>query len=224
MFSDLLKIVFPKNCTSCKKALLKQEQFLCMQCYLAVHQFPEIFEKNNSLELLLNNPNVYQANALWQFDKKGISQKVLHELKYQGNQKIGEYCGGLIGKKILAQNLQVDFIMPVPLHKKKFKERGYNQSQVLSKGINECTNIPVKQILKRVKYTQTQTKKSKEERIKNVKKAFEVCPNLNLGKEHVVILDDVITTGVTINECVNTLKEKFPHLKISVFSLAFAKI
>lgn len=223
MINDLLKIAFPNNCVSCNNALNKSESFICIKCFLSLHSYMEPIDNSNSLYQASNNKAINTAGAFWEFDKSGLTQKILHELKYNGNKKLGLHLGELIGKEFNFPQ-KIDYLIPVPLHKRKLKQRGYNQAEVLANGISLVTQIPTISALKRVKYTATQTKKSKEERITNVKKAFDIIDKIDLNNKQVVLIDDVITTGVTINECANTLIKKYPQINLSIYSLAFAKI
>lgn len=224
MIKDLLKIAFPNNCISCSHSLLKQEQFFCLYCYTSIHLYSNSFIAGNEILNEIQNNNIQHAGSLWIFEKEGISQKALHELKYKGNKKIGLYLGELMGINLLKTNQTFDYLLPIPLHKSKLKQRGYNQSEILAQGISSILKVKVGDFLIRTRHTETQTKKSKLERIENVKDAFTILNSKNLEGKNILLVDDVITTGTTINECVKTLSNEIPDLNISIYSLAFAKI
>lgn len=224
MLADLLKIAFPKNCVSCKNTLLNGENQICIVCSIGIHHFSEEISKNNSMSQPLEPNIIEKIGALWEFDKKGKVQEILYELKYNGNKSLGNHLGELIGIKLRSTEIFFEEIIPVPLHKKKLKKRGYNQAEILGKGVSEITGVPINNLLIRNRNTETQTKKSKQERIANIKNAFSVNPKIKKMPGHVLLVDDVFTTGVTIQECISTLKRENVDVKISVFCLAFSRI
>ena len=225
MFNDLVRIGFPKNCLSCSNSLVNNELFICTNCYfyipkgeLAINQDTEtgkLFEKNKCF---------HGSSHLLNFDKNGKTQHILHELKYNSNIRLGEYLGSLIASEFEILLKDIDYILPVPLHPKKEHQRGYNQSLVISNGINSVLGIPVsKNNLIRIKYTETQTKKNKSERIKNMNNAFDLRDINEFKGKTLLLLDDVITTGSTLNECIRVLSE-IKDVKIKTLLLAKANI
>lgn len=144
------------------------------------------------------------------FSKKGASQSLLHQLKYKNKPEIGVELGRLYGN-VLRENgfaKNWDQITPVPLHPVKQKKRGYNQSEQFAKGLSESMGIPVVLSLVRVQHTETQTKKSRMERIENVAEVFDVDPNNDVHGKRLLLVDDVMTTGATLITCANVLLEK----------------
>ncbi|MEN8827027.1 MAG: ComF family protein [Flavobacteriales bacterium] len=209
MLIDLIKIGFPKNCLSCSNALVQNENYLCSSCYfylpkgeLAIHN------ETDSGKLFEPLDSFVGAGHLFNFDKNGKTQQVLHELKYNSNQDFGVYLGKLFGNEFFNILTHIDLIVPVPLHPKKQHQRGFNQSELLARGISDVTNINIStNNLIRNRFTETQTKKNKSERKKNIAMAFEIINKLEFENKRIVILDDVITTGSTLSECIKVLSQ-----------------
>ncbi|WP_336246174.1 ComF family protein [Cognataquiflexum nitidum] len=156
----------------------------------------------------LTKPNL--AMSFLRFSKKGASQSLLHQLKYKNKPEIGIELGRLYGN-ILRQSgfsQNWDHIVPVPLHPLKKKKRGYNQSEQFAKGLSEALNIPVALSLIRVQFTETQTRKSRMERIENVAEVFDVDSLDEIKGKRLLLVDDVMTTGATLITCANVLLEK----------------
>lgn len=165
------------------------------------------------------------ATSYFFFVKSSDFQHLLHELKYNGRSDIGVYLGKRFGSELVQQPefSHFDSIIPVPLHRDKQKKRGYNQSEMIALGLSESMGVPVDtKTLTRTSYNETQTKKSRIERWENVKSVFSAEPNSNLNGKHVLIVDDVMTTGATIEGCANALLLRNPNVKISVATLAYA--
>lgn len=165
------------------------------------------------------------AIASLNFLKSGITQKLLHEFKYNHKTEIGELFGRQIGGMLMEQKVveQIDLILPVPLHPKKERKRGYNQSHYFAKGISEITGIPTRfDILKRIKHSKSQTSKTREMRWKSVEEAFSVIKKAQLKERHILLVDDVVTTGATIEACGIKLLSA-GAAKLSLGTLAIAK-
>jgi|TARA_B110000495_G_C23031296_1_gene614274 ComF family protein len=164
------------------------------------------------------------ALSAFTFIKKGKVQRLMHELKYQGNTKVGELMGIELGKEIDKAKItdKVDVVIPVPLHKKKLKQRGYNQSQFIAIGVAKVLECEMDtDLLKRMEHSESQTRKSKYERWENVGEAFTLTDaNQYIGK-HILLVDDVVTTGATLEACCKKLEE-IEGVKLSVGTLASA--
>lgn len=212
IFEDFLALVFPKTCCICKKSLFDFEDQLCKVCIarLSITNY-HLRPKNNELVskiMGLTKPNLVMS--FLRFSKKGASQILLHQLKYKNKPEIGIELGRLYGN-ILNENgfkENWDQITPVPLHPLKQRKRGYNQSEQFARGLSEALGIPVVLSLIRIQYTETQTKKSRMERIENVAEVFDVDPNLEVNGKRLLLVDDVMTTGATLITCANVLLEK----------------
>lgn len=207
MLTDLIKIGFPQNCLSCSNALVQSEKFICSSCYFYLPKGELAIRINtDSGKLFEENDSFLGAGHLFDFDKEGKTQHLLHELKYNSNLPFGEYLGTLLGSEFQALLSDIDFLVPVPLHPKKEYKRGFNQSHLLGKGISSVTSIPISSNnLIRTRFTETQTKKNKEERKMNIQNAFEVRSPQEFENKTLLLLDDVITTGSTLMECIRVL-------------------
>lgn len=219
MIKDLISIAFPNNCIGCNEVLLKGEEFICLKCNFQI-PFCEDYIFNSSDWLTDENTQLF---GLFFYDKKGVTQSIIHEIKYKGNIKLASYLGEILGGNIKEKGVVIDTVIPVPLHKKRLKQRGYNQAEEIAKGIGKSLSKEVStNLLVRTKYTQTQTSKDKQLREENILNAFDI--NLKQQKEikNVLLVDDVITTGATINECLKTLN-KIPNINVFVVSLGIVK-
>ena len=167
---------------------------------------------------------VYNATSYFFFQKGSSFQKLLHILKYKGNKEIGELMGKYAAIDLLDSPdfTSIDLIIPVPLHPKKYKIRGYNQSEWIGKGISTILDKPQDiSILVRIRENATQTKKSVYERFENTEGIFELRDKTILEGKHVLLVDDVLTTGSTLEACVKALLET-KGIKVSIFTLAVA--
>jgi ComF family protein len=225
MLSHLLNLFFPNNCPGCGYTFLHGESIICNRCLHTLprtnyHRFPD----NPIAKNFWGKANIYAATSAFFFDKGETLQHLLHQLKYRGNSKIGVVLGRQVALELqhAPEFSHADVIIPVPLHPKKLLMRGYNQSEVIAKGISENWNIPVQPaLLIRTKHTQTQTHKSRFQRFENVKDVFHLQDKQSYAGKHILIIDDVITTGSTILSCAQAFAE-VPHCKISVASVAAA--
>jgi len=168
--------------------------------------------------------DIYQANAFMYFRKKGLAQQLMHELKYNGNREMGIFLGELFGRQIKGtmQPLKPDLMTTVPLHKQKLSKRGFNQSDEIAKGFAREIDVPfVPGILERTRYTDTQTKKKRYERWENTEGSFVVGNQQSIEGKHIGIMDDVITTGATLESCGQQLLQ-VSGVRLSIFSLCMA--
>ncbi|NIJ50933.1 ComF family protein [Dyadobacter arcticus] len=207
LLSDFIDLLFPRCCEGCEHSLVGNEETLCTICRVSL---PRI--GHNSLNLaslqykFVNVPEVVSSHSFLLFTKKGKVQKLLHAFKYRGNKEVGILLGSMFGEELIESGSlpPADLIISVPLHEKKKKIRGYNQSDLLAEGFSRVTGIPwTGTALQRIRYTETQTGKSKLERRENVKGVFEIKEKLD--QKSIIIMDDVLTTGATLEECVQTL-------------------
>lgn len=206
---DFVDLIFPRCCAACDKGLIGNEEIICTSCRIAL---PRVQEDSVSAEMIgqkfINIHEVTKTHAYLLFTKKGKVQKLLHALKYKGQAELGVEMGFMFGQEMRENGSlpDADLIISVPLHKKKLKSRGYNQSDKLAEGFSRATNIPWSgNVLERVKYTETQTGKTRDERWKNVRKVFVVKGDVKDKK--VIIMDDVLTTGATVEACIEVLIE-----------------
>lgn len=209
----------------CGGVLSKSESILCFICE---NNLPKTyFEKdaeNVVFKRMYGRIPIQQATSFLYFDKGGLVQHLMHQLKYNDKKEIGLYLGKLLGQQLMQHSayFNIDMIIPVPLHEKKLYQRGYNQSELFAKGIAEAMNKSLAtDIISRIDYTQSQTGKNKFERWENVKDAFRLNNAELIKGKQVLLVDDVITTGATLEACAQHLMNE-EDVKISVATIAFA--
>jgi len=224
---DFVGLVYPKLCVVCNGHLLKTEQGFCFTCE---QELPRTYDElnpaaNPASRVFWGRFPVEAAASCFVFTGQGKVQELVHNLKYNGRKDAGIAAGYYYGTilKGISPFLTADLILPVPLHEDKLHKRGYNQATCLAQGLSEAMNIPYSEkILLRLKATSSQTRKSREQRWENVGEVFAVSARNKLEGKHIVIVDDVVTTGATIEACVLPLLD-IPGIKISVVSLAAAR-
>lgn len=209
LWLDFVDLIFPRCCEACDKGLVGTEDVICTSCRIGLPRVEQDSVFSASIgQKFMNVHEVASTHSFLLFTKKGKVQKLLHALKYRGKSEIGILLGFMFGQEMVANgNVPVaDLIVTVPLHKKKMKIRGYNQSDKLAEGFSNATHIPWSgNMLKRSRFTETQTGKTRNERWENVKGVFQVEENVE-GKT-VIIIDDILTTGATLEACMEVLKE-----------------
>ena len=223
--NHLINLFYPSVCSACGNLLMQNEETVCLSCrYLLPKTLYEQNQDNPLAQMFHGQIGFNAVTAEFFFSKTGKVQHLLHQLKYEGNKDAGFFLGQQLGESIKnAEPFQgIDFLVPIPLHPKKEHLRGYNQSYVIAQGVEDKTKIPIiKDCLYRKVFTSTQTKKSREERWDNVKDIFDVKNQELLENKHVLIIDDVLTTGATLMAAGNTLS-KIQDIKISVATAACA--
>ena len=217
LFLDIINLIFPKTCYSCKSVLVKNERVLCLKCYV---DLPKHFNRQNIHQLILSvNGKNYKLCRRCKFQKKSAIQKLIYELKYNNKAYLGEYLGKELYKNI--SHLQnVNYIIPVPLHDEKLSQRGYNQSELIAKGLQKhlkCTLL--NDVLVRKENTVSQTNKSRFHRFENMAGVFYLTEKKELENKHIILLDDVFTTGATISECIKVL-EQIRNINITIVCMA----
>jgi ComF family protein len=222
-FSDLVFLIFPAHCEACGNVLFKNEEIVCIKCLYELPRTNYSYDKENPiLNLLAGRLYLTSATALYSFHKDSKFRKLLHKLKYNHRPEIGV----ILGKDLASEMKQsgnfddIDFIVPVPLHPKRKKWRGYNQSEEIAKGIAEVLNIAISadNFIRNVETT-TQTQKTKDERWQNVAGKFKIVDeNIFVGK-HLLLVDDVLTTGATLEACGEMLL-KIAGVRLSIGVLA----
>lgn len=225
MLKSLVNLLFPKTCCGCNVALLQAENTVCTRCR---HDMPFTQHYKN-----VNNEvyNRFQGRLLLEhassavyFHKKGMVQQMVHNLKYKGQQQVGTLIGQLYGNDLkYVESLQtITEIIPVPLHPKKLRERGYNQVTTFGRELATALNVPYNEtILLRKTYTKTQTNKNLAARAEIIGSAFDVkYTQKDIGK-HFLLIDDVVTTGATLEACGRALLQ-IPNSKLSIVTIAYA--
>lgn len=225
-FNDLvnsfIRLFLPDVCVVCGAELIEGESGVCLKCLFKIPKTNNFRDENNSAEVLMAGRIPFERIATFSyFAKGGVLSPMIHQLKYNNRKDIGLLLGKIFGKDLLNSEFikELDLVVPVPLHPKKKRQRGYNQAEVIAHGLSEVTDIPVViNNLIRVVYNPTQTKRTKTERWDNVKGIFDVKDSNLFDNKHILLVDDVITTGSTIEACGIAL-QKCHNLKISIAAI-----
>ena len=222
---SLLQLVFPHVCDGCGSDLLNEESQLCLRC---LNSLPETnFEKyiSNPVEKMFwGRLSLVSAAAHFYFTKESLMQRLMHQFKYRGNKDLGLQLGRLMGIALKESNRfdTIDTLVPLPLFPSKEKKRGYNQATVLCEGIAEVLLLPVfKNVIIRPQHTDTQTKKGRIERWKNIEGKFELINAAAIQNKHLLLIDDVVTTGATLEACGSELL-KANNVRLSIATLCQA--
>lgn len=223
-WDSFLAILFPPYCVACSQLLVRQEQFICSACQFHLPVLDHHFFPNNEVvkRLMGKVPLVYGL-AYLKFSQSSIVQQILHQLKYQGRKDLAVYFGRLMGQQLVLglADRPVDVIVPIALHRRKLKARGYNQSEFLAAGIAQILHVPLdSKSLIRHQDNASQTKFWGSERFENVEHAFS-CIAKHLQGKHILLVDDVLTTGATVTAAATCLLQ-VPDTKLSVALLALA--
>lgn len=220
-----LELFFPRLCIICGEKLLRHERFICLKCLLHLPRTDFQLPGDTTMEqLFYGRVPVESAFAYFEFRKGSNYRRILHQMKYKGQKEIGEF----FGERFAAELLQTgslslpDYLCPVPLHPKKERKRGFNQSYHIALGLSRQLHVPVlKDNLRRIANTGTQTRKSRYERWENMENMFEVInPDLFDGR-HIALVDDVVTTGATLEACASAILSCC-DARISMLTLAMA--
>ena len=213
---DLLMLFFPSNCLVCGLKLHAPGDILCFICELEMPRtgFGD-FENNPVSKIFWGRVRVSGGTSLFRFEKGSAYQTLLHDLKYRGNRRAGLYLGRLLGQELMNTSLaDSDLMVPVPLHRLRLKRRGFNQSELIARGASEITGIPVaNHLLKRHSYQHSQTTMNRQERFENMAAAFTLGNNApDLHEKKILIIDDIITTGATLEACSQVMLSQFKCL------------
>jgi ComF family protein len=223
--SPLVHFFYPHTCPGCGSDIIEKQNFLCLECTTNLPHTGFALHADNPVEKIFwGRIMVVAAMSEFYFSKDSIIQNLIHEFKYKGNRKAGLFLGNMIGDSLLNSNRfsNIDALVPLPLFSIREFKRGYNQSSLLCAGINEVLGLPL--ILKnviRIVHTGTQTKKGRIQRWENVEKSFHVVQPEALQGKHILLVDDVITTGATLEACgAEILKVADTSLSIATLALA----
>jgi len=209
----------------CENILINKERVICTNCR---HELPvtnfSLDNDNPVQKVFYGRVKLEYATSLLFFSKKGNVQKLIHQLKYRGYREISEFLGVWLGARLAQEDLglKIDMVIPVPLHKKKLKSRGFNQVEDFGKEIAKSLNVPyIDNVLLKTSFTSTQTLKARLSRWSNIEETFVLTNPELIKNKHVLLVDDIITTGATLEACSVVLREA-GGVKISVASMALA--
>jgi len=222
---DFFSLFFPEHCAACGTLLVGTERVLCTRC---LYELPltgwESFPDNPMAQMMWGRVPLVRATAFFFFHKESRYQQMMHRFKYRGQYTIGLRMGRLFGASLRTGSFPMpDAIIPVPLHHRKLRERGYNQSMWIARGIGRAMDRPViGNALVRQEFQSSQTRRLREDRWENISGAFRVCDPENLKGKHLLLVDDVITTGATLEACATELL-RIPGTSVSLAALAAAE-
>jgi ComF family protein len=223
---DLLSLFFPEVCVGCKRTLIRQEECICTHCkfslpYTGFH----LEEENQAVKKLWGRVPVENVVSYIYFINGSHVQQIMHSIKYRNNPLVAQFLGRRYGAELNAAELfkEADLIVPVPLHKKRLVQRGYNQSEYFGKGLSESMGIDMHtKTLKRTQHRKSQTTRNRYERYENTKGIFKITKPENIVNQHILLVDDVLTTGATLEACAQALLQ-VKGVKVSIITLAYAK-
>lgn len=223
MFEALFNLVFPNICYACGHTVQPPVLHICIECRadLAKVDTPN-FTNNKIQHLFWGRLELQKATSYLRFEQFGKTQRLLHALKYKGVKELGITLGELAAQELNEQGFfsEIDVLIPIPIHRRKKRKRGYNQSLLIAEGISNITQIPVeKKVLQKTVNTKSQTRKSRFERFQNVNQTFELRQPNSLTNQHILLIDDVVTTGATVEACGNLLRS-IPGIQLSLLTMA----
>jgi len=220
------QLFFPHVCAGCGSDLLTEKQFLCLRC---LHELPlthfHLYADNPVEKIFWGRVPIVAAYAHFYFSRHSALQQVMHQLKYNGQREIGEHFGRMMGKGMSHSGRfdTVDALVPLPLYASREKKRGYNQAAVICEGIAETMKLPLlTNAILRTHATETQTHKNRINRWQNMMDKFQLSRRDLLENKHVLLVDDIITTGATLDACANELLQA-PGVKVSIAALAWTE-
>lgn len=225
--ADFISLIYPRICVCCGNSLWKHEKIVCNACGFRLPRTNYHLELENPVSRVFHGRvPIESAAAFLLFNKGNKVQGLVHQLKYKGRKDVGVWLGEEYGQVLRHSPFftGIDLIIPVPLHKKKLMQRGYNQSDQFALGLSKRMQIPMEnKILVRNKSTSTQTRKGRYDRWKNVEDIFSLVRPEKIQSRHILLVDDVITTGATLESCIATLRS-VPGVRVSVATIATAKL
>ncbi len=226
MINNFIDLIFPNRCFFCSKILTTSYDILCLSCINELPFSNDFLMENNSFKQKASNYfDLEYAFSLFHYPKNGISRKLIHELKYNNKPRIGEVLGNYFAEqsKDFFLKKEIDGIIYVPITKKRELNRGYNQLEDFSRAIGKKLNVPViYDLVKREKFIKSQINNTKIQRFKNLENVFKINNEYQFNHSHILILDDVFTTGATLLSLVKTIKEQH-EVKISLGVIAYNK-
>jgi ComF family protein len=227
LWDDFISLLFPRLCYACGNHLMRNENLICTECYVLIPRTNYHIAEDNPVAQLFGGRCIIDKAAAFSYYNKGSRiRNLIHNMKYKGIREIGIELGRIYALSLKSSGFtkDIDLIIPVPLHPVKKRTRGFNQSEIISMGIADVTGLPVDtKSLVRTTVSETQTKRSRYERWTNVEGIFHVIDPQTIMNKHVLLVDDVITTGSTIESCSYELL-KIEGVKVSVVALAFAVV
>src|ERR1043165_4237815 len=221
---SFLHLLFPRICVGCGSDLVSEESTLCMHCMADLPETNFELHRGHPVEKIFRGRlQLKNATAQYYFTKESLMQRLMHQFKYKGNKELGFQLGRIMGDSLKKSGYyNVDALIPLPLFPVKEKRRGFNQAAILCEGIKEAMNIPILyHVISRPQHTESQTKKGRIERWENIEGKFELSASGKIHNKHLLLVDDVITTGATVEACGTELL-KGENVSLSVATLCLA--
>lgn len=223
-FNNFFHLIYPHFCEGCGSDALSTNHILCASCLADLPEtgFSSI-EENVIEKRFYGRLKLHAATAAFYFTQQSLMQHLMHQLKYKGNKQVGIYLGKLLGEQIKTSNRfnEVDVIIPLPLNPKREFKRGYNQATMIAQGVAEALNKPIiENAVVREVFTSTQTKQDRIHRFKNMDGVFATQNKAAINNKHILLIDDIITTGATIEACANIIIQQNCKA-LSVASVAY---
>lgn len=226
IYRSILHLIYPRQCLCCKEELASTEENFCVLCKNELHltNFENYDDASSVDKIFWGRLQLKNVFSLIFYRDNHQSRQILHQLKYNNRPDLAQYMGKMIGETIQNKpNFQsIDLLVSIPIHFKKRYTRGYNQSEEIVKGIHDCLKIPYDfELVQKMKHHESQTKKNKEERWQNVQHTFQVKDTLPAHVQHIALVDDVLTTGATLETVIHAIQEKH-SVEISILTVAYA--
>ena len=223
----LLDLISPRLCVVCSHRLTVTEEVICARCnfHLPRTGFQHNAYENDMAKLFWGQIPIERATAFFYYEAHAETANILYELKYKDHPEIGEIFGRMFAAEIKSAGFfdGIDGIVPVPLAKKRQRQRGYNQSEEIAQGVSEITGLPIyNKVVKRISFKGSQTNKGRWDRQENVERVFDLIDAEAVSNKHLLLIDDVVTTGATCIACAKVLCQS-ANVRISILSLGFAK-
>lgn len=220
--SDLIDLIFPRHCIVCGEVLSPQEKDICLNCLYLLPKVEQI-HRNEIEKVFWGSIDIVHATSYIYYRKGSPYNGILHAMKYKNRPEVGERIAIMAVEELKESGFfdSIDAIVPLPLSKKKQHQRNYNQCDFIADGLSKATGIPVlKKCVTRTVANETQTHKSRDERWRNVEGIFSIVKPEVLEGKHILLIDDILTTGATLTSCAAAIQEK-ANCKISIFTLAY---
>jgi ComF family protein len=222
---SILHFLFPHICEGCGSDIVNSEHFLCVQCLNSLPLTDYHLHSNNPVEKVFwGRLPLVSATSQYYFTKQSLIQRLMHQVKYKGNKELAYYLGKIMGQQLAASNrfIYTDGLIPLPLYPDREKKRGFNQAKLLADGMASALNKPVlNEVVRRAIHTETQTRKNRIERWQNIEKGFALIHGEAIENKHVILVDDVITTGATLEACGRVLLQA-EGSRLSIASLCYS--
>jgi ComF family protein len=227
LWDDFISLLYPRLCYGCGNHLMRNESLICTGCYVSIPRTNYHLQAENPVEKLFWGRCRLEKAATFSFYTRGSRiRRMIHKLKYSGVRELGYELGRIYALSLRSSGFtdDIDIIIPVPLHPSRKRSRGFNQSEYISAGISDVTGLPVNtDSLIRVVTSATQTRRSRYDRWTNVEDIFRVADSASLKNKHLLLVDDVITTGSTIESCASELL-KIEDVRVSVIAIGCAVV